>query len=249
MSRAVRPRRGRMAAFWTSVGITLVTVLGGLGVLPTTAEGSAAAALPAAQASAVLAAATPVQSVERAVTLHPVPAEPVPAGPGVLVAPPGLDDAGRDVDPRGLEAGIAPAVPLPAGSGTGRRVVFDISAQRVWLVDRGDVVRRTYLVSGSVYDNLGPGSYEVYSRSRHAVGIDESGTMEYMVRFTRGERAAIGFHSVPVDGGELVQTRAELGTPLSHGCVRQWLPDARALWEFAPVGTTVVVTAEELSAG
>lgn len=132
---------------------------------------------------------------------------------------------------------------LPEGSGTGRRVVFDMGAQRVWLVEAGDRVRRTYLVSGSLTDNLRPGTYEVYSTSRHAVGIDDSGTMQYMVRFAHGERAAIGFHDIPVDDGALVQTRADLGTPRSHGCIRQWRPDAQALWRFAPVGTTVVVVA------
>ena len=132
---------------------------------------------------------------------------------------------------------------LPAGSGSGKRVVFGIGAQRVWLVDRREHVVRTYLVSGSLTDNLKPGTYEVYSRSRHAIGVDDSGTMEYMVRFAHGEEAAIGFHDIPVNHGRLVQTRAELGTPQSHGCIRQWRPDAKALWSFAPVGTPVVVTA------
>ena len=65
--------------------------------------------------------------------------------------------------------------------------------------------------------------------------------MQYMVRFAHGKRAAIGFHDIPVDDGELVQTREELGTPRSHGCIRQWRPDARALWRFAPVGTTATM--------
>ena len=134
-------------------------------------------------------------------------------------------------------------VELPARSGKGKRVVFDMSDQRVWLVGRGGEVRRTYLVSGSLTDNLEPGRYEVYSTSRHAIGIDDSGTMEYMVRFAHGDRAAIGFHDIPVDDGEPVQTRAQLGTPRSHGCIRQARPDARALWYFAIVGTKVVVTA------
>lgn len=132
---------------------------------------------------------------------------------------------------------------LPAGSGSGRRVLFDMSAQRVWLVDGSERVLRTYLVSGSLTDNLKPGTYEVYSTSRHAIGVDDSGTMEYMVRFAHGGEAAIGFHDIPVDGGRLVQTREQLGTPQSHGCVRQWRPDAQALWRFAPVGTKVVVIA------
>ena len=134
--------------------------------------------------------------------------------------------------------------PLPAASGQGRRVVFDTSEQRVWLVsDAGDVLR-SYLVSGSATDNLDPGTYQVFSKSRDAVGVDDSGTMEYFVRFTYGDAgAAIGFHSIPVDDGAPVQTTRQLGTPLSHGCVRQRTSDAVALWEFAPIGTTVVVTA------
>ena len=68
--------------------------------------------------------------------------------------------------------------------------------------------------------------------------------MQYFVRFTHGdEGAAIGFHTIPVDDGAPVQTTAQLGTPLSHGCVRQRTADAIALWDFAPIGTTVVVTA------
>lgn len=133
---------------------------------------------------------------------------------------------------------------LPPRSGKGRRIVFSESRQRVWLVDSDGGVQQTYLVSGSIEDNLEPGTYAVYSRSRNAVGIDDSGTMEYFVRFTQGTRgAAIGFHTIPVDDGAPVQTLKQLGTPLSHGCIRQKRADAIDLWDFAPIGTTVVVTA------
>lgn len=133
---------------------------------------------------------------------------------------------------------------LPADSGSGRRIVFDQSDQRVWLVDADDTVARTYLVSGSRFDNLQPGSYQVQSRTRHATAFDASGSMEYFVRFATGFSEPIGFHSVPVDNaGVLEQSKAQLGTPLSAGCVRQWKPDAIALWDFAPVGTPVTVTA------
>lgn len=138
------------------------------------------------------------------------------------------------------QAGVTPP---PPASGSGRRVVFDIGDQRVWLIDAREHVVRTYLVSGSVYDNLDPGRYSVYSRSRHAYGIDGSGAMDYFVRFAHGERAAIGFHSIPIQDGHPIQTRAQLGTPLSHGCIRQAPGDARRLWHFAPTGTRVVVTA------
>jgi len=133
---------------------------------------------------------------------------------------------------------------VPADSGAGKRIVFDQSAQRVWLVDEDEAVIRTYLGSGSRTDILQPGHYEVFSRSRHAVSFNYRDTMAYMVRFAHGERSAIGFHSIPVDSqGRPVQTRDQLGVPRSAGCIRQARPDARALWRFAPIGTDVWVVA------
>lgn len=133
---------------------------------------------------------------------------------------------------------------LPADSGQGRRIVFSEGAQRVWLVEGGDKVERSYLVSGSKFDNLNPGTYTVESKTRYATAFDYSGSMEYFVRFATGFTAPIGFHTVPVDNaGRPEQSKEQLGTPTSAGCVRQWRDDAIALWVFAPVGTKVVVTA------
>jgi lipoprotein-anchoring transpeptidase ErfK/SrfK len=138
-----------------------------------------------------------------------------------------------------------PVNAVPAHSGQGRRIVYDISAQRVWLVNSKDDVERTYLVSGSKHTNLvKPGEYDVYSMSPDAVSYDGKETMHYMVRFTTGKHSPIGFHDIPaLDDGTLVESRSQLGTPQSAGCIRQWITDAKALWEFARVGTRVVVTA------
>ncbi len=156
-----------------------------------------------------------------------------------------IDDspAAGSTDGPGTAAGSATA--LPEESGTGKRVVYDISAQRVWLVGASDRVQRTYLVSGGKdVALLKPGSYQVTSMSRHAVAYNHKSTMNYMVRFASGRHAPIGFHDVPArSDGSLVQSRSELGTPLSSGCIRQWISDARAMWEFAKVDTPVVVTA------
>ncbi|MCW2842558.1 MAG: ErfK/YbiS/YcfS/YnhG family protein [Nocardioides sp.] len=214
---AVRPRYGRIAALGASAAVTAIAVLGGTGILPTAAPQVASARTPTA-------------------ATHPAGASLAASTTDSLARTTSTPDATEDrVDPRRDTA-------LPAGSGTGYRVVFSQSRQRVWLVPRGHRVERTYLVSGSRYDNLDPGTYEVYSRSEQAWGIDDSGTMKYFVRFAHGDNAAIGFHDIPIDDGQLVQTVAQLGTPMSHGCIRQERPDAIALWKFAPLGTTVVVT-------
>ena len=143
-------------------------------------------------------------------------------------------------------ASTAPAVrapAVPARSGAGRRIVYAKAAQRVWLVDARGAVVRTYRVSGRP-SQPDPGTYRVFSRSRHASSSLGNQRMQYMVRFTYGEAtgAPVGFHDIPRSAdGSYAQTLAQLGKPLSHGCVRQATPDARALWGFAPVGTRVVV--------
>ncbi len=119
-----------------------------------------------------------------------------------------------------------------------------MAEQRVWLVDGHGTVERSYAVSGSKYDNLNAGTYEVYSRDADATAYNSNETMRYMVRFAYGRSAPIGFHSIPaLPNGKLVEQRSGLGAPQSDGCIRQWLSDARAMWEFAAVGTKVVVLA------
>jgi lipoprotein-anchoring transpeptidase ErfK/SrfK len=134
---------------------------------------------------------------------------------------------------------------LPAGTGTVSRVVYALSANRVWLVRGRSTVVRTYAVSGTKYGQLDPGRYEVIRKRRHTTSYHGTERMEYMVTFTFGANAAIGFHDIPVsiETGERVQTVSQLGRSLSDGCVRQATSDARALWSFTTTGTPVVVVA------
>ncbi len=221
----------RLALAAAASAVTAVAALGQVGVLPAgSTPASATASLAATTTTTASPAPTRSSRADGAArTVRQAETREAPPTPQV----------GRLVEER--TDARPPAA--PDASGRGRRVVFDQTRQRVWLVGRGETVRRTYLVSGSVTDNLDPGTYAVYSRSRHAWGIDDSGTMGFFVRFTRGENAAIGFHDIPVLDGRPLQGSDELGTPTSHGCIRQERSDAKALWTFAPLGTTVVVTA------
>ena len=135
------------------------------------------------------------------------------------------------------------APPLPENSGSGKRVVYERISQRVWAVgDDGEIVR-SWLVSGSQYNNEIPGTYTVYSRSEQSTAWNGRAILPYMIRWLRTDIGHIGFHGIPrhVEDGSAYQTEDELGTRLSGGCQRQADPDARFLWAFAPEGTTVVV--------
>ena len=220
--REVRPRYGRIGAAFSAVGVTTVAVLAGFGLFPSSATSPAP------------------RDRDRPAASAPGPVEVLGTqAPGVAVGAHIRDASTPGERRRGTAADL-----LPASSGTGYRVVYSEEQQRVWLIGENGRVQHSYLVSGSVYENLEPGTYQVYSRSMSAIGIDDSGTMQYFVRFTQGPSgAAIGFHDIPVKDGEPVQGVDELGTATSHGCIRQKRADAKVMWDFADLGTTVVVTA------
>ena len=135
---------------------------------------------------------------------------------------------------------------LPLNSGTGRRAVYSKSAQQVWAVDSNGTVIKTHRVSGRrLWCDPKPGTYAVFSRSRYTFALSNPDIIwGYMVRFTKGCNGGnIGFHEIPTNKttGYKVQSISQLGTPLSGGCVRQALPDAQWMWDWASVGTKVVV--------
>jgi peptidoglycan hydrolase-like protein with peptidoglycan-binding domain len=135
------------------------------------------------------------------------------------------------------------APPLPPDTGSGKRVVYSRLGQRVWAVDEDERIVRSWLVSGSQYENEVPGFHEVYSRSDVSTAWNGRAWLPLMIRWYQTDIGHIGFHSIPlhVEDNSPYQTEAELGTRLSGGCQRQAARDAQFLWDFAPVGTTIVV--------
>ena len=130
---------------------------------------------------------------------------------------------------------------VPANSGSGRRAIYSKLEHRVWLVEADGSVSHTFLASGRA-DRPKPGSYRVFSKSRHTTAGHDGIRMEYMVRFAWGTELAIGFHSIPIDKfGEAMQSEAQLGTFQSGGCVRLRDDQAETLYAWAGIGTQVVI--------
>ena len=148
-------------------------------------------------------------------------------------------------DPPPSTTTLPPPDQLPANSGSGRRAVYSKPLQRVWTVEADGTVSQTHRVSGRLTWNQPlPGTYSVFSRSMYTCNIKRPDICwRYMVRFAKGgdEGDNIGFHEIPKRNGVPVQTVAQLGQPLSGGCVRQATSDAIYMWDWAPVGTKVVV--------
>ena len=155
------------------------------------------------------------------------------------------DDTGYDAGSATQSATLIPTdvvAQLPQKSGTGRRIVYSSKLLRAWVVEAENVVVRTFLVSGrrSVPK---PGSYRVFSQSASSFSPVLSGvTLRYMTRFAIGPAGGnIGFHELPLRNGKPMQTTDQLGTYQGGGCLRSTTADAKFIFQWAHIGTSVVV--------
>jgi lipoprotein-anchoring transpeptidase ErfK/SrfK len=174
------------------------------------------------------------------------PAQPLTSQPGAITGPASTPGA---IPTRGPQVQLTPPPPSPfdppIDGGDGRRVVYSKSQQTVWAYDENNTIIKMHRVSGrqDPRDPL-PGTYRVWSRSIRTFSINNPTiTWNYMVRFAKGDRDGnIGFHDIPYQYGQPVQTIDQLGQALSGGCVRQAPEDAIWMWNWAQIGTVVVVT-------
>lgn len=125
-----------------------------------------------------------------------------------------------------------PAVPTPSGSG--KRVVYALGANRVWLVGSDGKVERTFKVAPSSRIDPIPTSYKVYSRSAKSVGSDGV-HIEHVVLFASLGPIVVGFDAA-LDG-----STPPPDIKKRSGGIRESRADGAAMWKFATVGTRVVV--------
>jgi len=143
------------------------------------------------------------------------------------------------VETTGTVAPEKPTLPYPA-IGSGRRVIYANREARVWFVEATGELAKTHQVSGRRGVPV-PDRYNVYSKSRYAWAPYDNVTMEYMVRFAR-EEWPYGFHSIPIhEDKSPFQTKEQLGTLRSGGCVRQDFDDAEWTFGWTEVGTRVIM--------
>jgi len=134
--------------------------------------------------------------------------------------------------------------PVPAGSGTGKRIVISQRQNWVWLVRANGTVR----AQGGIVDNpgeLGRGSYHVGSYCGRAARIERNRSGEvWLDNFVRFASCGFGFHRIPtsMSNGAQIHPDWMLGTNLreSHGCIRLSNGLSEKVWDFTAGGGTKV---------
>ena len=137
---------------------------------------------------------------------------------------------------------LVDVAPVPAKSGTGRRIVYANRQQRVWVINADNEVIRTFPVSGML-GQPGNGTFSVFSKSPTSYSPEFAGvTFRFMTRFAIGRNGGnIGFHEIPIRNSKPMQTVDELGAFKGSGCLRSSTQDARFIYQWATLGTKVVV--------
>ena len=137
---------------------------------------------------------------------------------------------------------LVEVAPVPAKSGTGRRIVYANRQQRVWVINADNEVIRTFPVSGML-GQPGNGTFSVFSKSPTSYSPEFTGvTFRFMTRFAIGRNGGnIGFHEIPIRNSKPMQTVDELGAFKGSGCLRSSTQDARFIYQWATLGTKVVV--------
>jgi len=140
------------------------------------------------------------------------------------------------------ETVLVEVAPVPTKSGTGRRIVYANRQQRVWVINADNEVIRTFPVSGML-GQPGNGTFSVFSKSPTSYSPELAGvTFRFMTRFAIGRNGGnIGFHEIPIRNSKPMQTVDELGAFKGSGCLRSSTKDALFIYQWATLGTKVVV--------
>ncbi|WP_037912110.1 hypothetical protein [Actinacidiphila yeochonensis] len=127
----------------------------------------------------------------------------------------------------------APPPPVPANSGDGKREVYSLSQQRVWVVPPNNGAVSTFtVVPGTVPAQ--PGTYYVKKQPAQMVGGDGR-KIEHVVYFEYTAETWVAF-SAQVDG------KVDKPDPSLHtGAVRGTRADIAKIWNNTVNGSTVVV--------
>ncbi|MGK5529104.1 hypothetical protein [Streptomyces sp. URMC 129] len=157
-----------------------------------------------------------------------------PAGPAPGAREPSASPSADAPAPGSPSPGDEREAPLPGDSGDGRRVVYSLGQERVWLVDAGNTVARTFPVwPGTV--SPGAGTYAVSFRRAESTGTDGA-PIENIVYFAVVAGTSVAFSNA-VDGASPSPPEPGVQT----GGIRSSAEDGDALWDFADVGTSVWV--------
>lgn len=121
----------------------------------------------------------------------------------------------------------------------GKTIELDIAKQKLIAWEDGVVVYRFVVSTGRRGFSTPTGTFKIHTKYVKRWSRKWKVWMPYAMFWH--PRHGYAFHELPYKPGREDQRigKSRLGRPDSHGCVRVDVGDAKTLYDWAPVGTTV----------
>jgi LysM repeat protein len=139
--------------------------------------------------------------------------------------------------------GVGDAEPTSpsTGAGGGKRILVDLSEQHLYAY-QGDTLLYSFIASTGMWKSpTRTGTFSVLNKLPNAYASTWGLQMPYWMGIYWSGGLQNGIHALPILSSGQQLWAGYLGTPISYGCIVLGTYEARLLYEWADVGTTVVV--------
>ena len=139
---------------------------------------------------------------------------------------------------------LAPAAaeaPTTTVSTAFKRILIDISEQRMYVYENNNLIWEFVISTGMAGAATVPGTYQVQSKIPNAYGSTWDIWMPNWLGIYWAGPLENGIHALPIlpSGGRLWD--GYLGTPISYGCIVMGINDSSLLYNWAEIGTEVQI--------
>lgn len=127
----------------------------------------------------------------------------------------------------------------PTYSGN-KSILVDISEQHMYVYE-GDTLVYSFIASTGMGNSTRVGTFSVLNKIPNAYGATWNIWMPNWLGIYWSGSLQNGIHALPILSNGATLWAGYLGTPISYGCVVLDTPDAQALYDWADIGTPVVI--------
>ena len=138
----------------------------------------------------------------------------------------------------------SPDAMLPLPVVTDKRIEVSLSQQRMWAYENGALKWEWVVSTGIESSPTAPGVFQVQTHEENAYAENWDLWMPYFMGIYRPVPTAgfmNGFHGFPTRNGWQLLWTADLGRPVTYGCILLAQENAAALYEWATEGTVVAI--------
>jgi lipoprotein-anchoring transpeptidase ErfK/SrfK len=148
------------------------------------------------------------------------------------------------VNPPLIHAGPALTIPVRAAAPTGggsKRILVDLSEQHLYAYQGETLVYSFVASTGMSSSPTRSGTFQVLDKIPNAYASAWDLQMPYWLGIYWAGTIENGIHALPILSNGQTLWAGYLGSPVSYGCVVLGTDEARLLYEWAEIGTPVVI--------